>query len=93
MSDAATVAVYALTRAEIDEIAEAAAKRAIATASIAQRGELTTAEAAEYCGFASSQPQAMDTFRRWAKRKHIARISRGRWRRSALDRAMGGKAA
>ena len=49
------------------------------------RPELTATEAIEYCGFATYR-----TFRRFCLRLKVRACSRGRYRKSALDRAMGG---
>ncbi|HLP01467.1 MAG TPA: hypothetical protein VK163_05530 [Opitutaceae bacterium] len=67
------------------ESVDAVAKRVLELQTASPvRPELTTEEAAKYCGFA-----LVDTFRRWAKRRRIAPIERGRWRVAALNRAMG----
>lgn len=88
MSDSATVTVYALTRAEIQEIAVEAARCALAGNAPAALNEIPTAEAMKLCRFRT--PRA---FRAAMQARGVRQIRRGWWRRPAIERAMGGRAA
>lgn len=78
--------VYHLTRAEIQAIADEAARKALAVR-LAEKPEISTAEAMQLVGCESDS-----AFYRWCRRAHVRRIHNGRWRRAAILRGLGAAA-